>query len=554
MVEPGSKTTAHIDTFVRDNLPPRGLWPSLEFAGPLQLAAYPNRLNAAAELIDRRIGAGDGARTAILFGDTVWSYAELHERASRIARVLVEDMGVVTGNRVLLRAPNTPMLAAAWLAVLKAGAVCVATMPLLRERELTFIIAKARVSHALCDITLADELIAAQACVPNLRQVSYFSAAGDGDGDLDKRCAAKTSGFTAVDTAADDPALIAFTSGTTGQPKGTVHFHRDVLAMTDCFPKHVFSAAPDEIYTGTPPLAFTFGLGALLAFPLRYGAAVALIDKPSPDALLETVARHKCTALFTAPTMYRTLAERTGEADLSSLTKCVSAGEHLPKPVFESWHGATGLKIIDGIGATEMIHMFISASGDAIRPGATGRAIPGYEACIMDDGGAFLPPGEVGNLAVRGPTGCRYLDDIERQKSYVKGGWNLPGDLYRQDEDGYFWYQARADDMIVSAGYNISGPEIEAVLLDHPRVSECAVVGAPDRDRGQIVKAYVVLRGECPHTDTVAKELQDHVRGEIAPYKYPRAVEFVEALPRTETGKVQRFKLRTGEAKGTARP
>ena len=541
--------TAHVDTFTRNNLPPRDLWPTLDFGGLPELAAYPQRLNAAVELIDKRITAGDGARTAILFGDTIWSYAELDDRANRIARVLTEDMGVVPGNRVLLRAPNNPMLAAAWLAVLKAGGVCVATMPLLRTRELTFIIDKAQVRHALCDHDLTDELIAA----PALEHVRYFSATGDGDADLDKAQAAKPSGFTAVDTAADDPALIAFTSGTTGQPKGTVHFHRDVLAMCDCFPKHVFGAGPDDIYTGTPPLAFTFGLGALLCFPLRYGAAVALIDKPSPDALLETIARHKCTALYTAPTMYRALCERTGETDLSSLAKCVSAGEHLPKPVFEGWHDETGLKIIDGIGATEMIHIFVSAAGDDIRPGATGRAIPGYEACIIDNDGAILPPGEIGNLAVRGPTGCRYLDNIERQKSYVEDGWNLPGDLYCQDEDGYFWYQARADDMIVSAGYNISGPEVEAVLLDHHEVSDCAVIGAPDADRGQIVKAFVVLREDGAPSDTTAKQLQDYVKGEIAPYKYPRAVEFVDVLPRTETGKVQRFKLRSGDQEGTAK-
>ncbi len=546
MAEPGGKS-AHIDTFTRDNLPPRELWPNLEFSTLPELAAYPSRMNAAVELIERHVVTGKGERTAILFGDTVWSYAELNDRANRIACVLTEDMGLVTGNRVLLRAPNNPMLAAAWLGVLKAGGVCVATMPLLRARELAAIIDKAQISHALCDQDLADELSAAQNAAPTLQNIRHFSAAGDGDAELDKQMAATSSGFTAVDTAADDPALIAFTSGTTGQPKGTVHFHRDVLAMCDCFPKHVFDAAPDDIYTGTPPLAFTFGLGALLAFPLRYGAAVALIDKPSPDALLETIARHKCTALYTAPTMYRALTERAGDADLSSLTKCVSAGEHLPKPVFDDWQNATGLKIIDGIGATEMIHIFISASGDDIRPGATGRAVPGYEACILDDDGNALPPGEAGHLAVRGPTGCRYLDNIERQKSYVKDGWNLPGDLYRQDEDGYFWYQARADDMIVSAGYNISGPEVEAVLLDHPSVGECAVVGAPDPERGQIVKAFIALRDDVSPSGKLTKELQDYVKGEIAPYKYPRAIEFVDAIPRTQTGKVQRFKLRSGE-------
>lgn len=541
--------SAHADRFTIDNLPPRDLWPRLDFAGLPALRAYPGQINAAAELLDRHVAAGDGDRTAILFGDLVWTYAQLRDRADRIARVLTEDMGLVPGNRVLLRGPNNPMMAAAWLGVIKAGGVCVATMPLLRARELGHIIDKAQITHALCDATLADALDAARTRTASLTQAMYFSATGDGDADLDRAVATKPGGFRTVDTAADDPALIAFTSGTTGQPKGTIHFHRDVLAMCDCFPVVPFGATRDDIFTGTPPLAFTFGLGALLGFPLRHGAAVALIDRPSPDAILETIARHRCTALFTAPVMYRTLAERAAEADLSSLAKCVSAGEHLPKPVFEEFEAATGLRIIDGLGSTEMIHIFVTSAGDDIRPGATGRAIPGYEARIVDDDGNSLPPGEPGHLEVRGPTGCRYLDNLERQRAYVADGWNRPGDIYTMDSDGYFWFQARADDMIVSAGYNIAGPEVEEALLDHPKVRECAVIGAPDEDRGTIVKAFVVLDDPADAGPDTVGELQEFVKAEIAPYKYPRAIEFVDALPRTETGKVQRFRLRNG---GTA--
>jgi len=544
--------TAHVDTFARDNLPPPEAWPEMDYSSLPELAAYPDRMNAAVELLDSHVSAGRGERAAILYGDLRWSYADLKDRADRVARVLAEDMGLAPGNRLLLRGPNNPMMAAAWLGAVKAGAVVVATMPLLRGRELAFMVDKAEIRHALCDAALGDELRACQTRAPRLETVAYFSATGAGDdpaADLDARMAQKSAGFEAVDTAADDVALIAFTSGTTGQPKGTMHFHRDVLAMSDCFPKYIFGAEADDICTGSPPLAFTFGLGALLTFPMRAGSAMAYYEgPPGPDKLAETIARHRATALYTAPTMFRAMLEVIDRHDIASLRKCVSAGEHLPKPTWEAWHEKTGIEIIDGLGSTEMIHIFVSASGDDIRPGATGRAIPGYEARVVDGKGKPLPPGESGHLAVRGPTGCRYLDNPERQAAYVQGGWNLPGDVYRMDEEGYFWYQARADDMIISSGYNISGPEVESVLLDHEMVKECACVAAPDPERGHIVKAFVVLRDKADANQATVKALQDFVKAEIAPYKYPRAIQFIDDLPRTETGKVQRFKLRQAES------
>ncbi len=547
---PGDGRTAHIDTFARDNLPPRELWPAMDYSPLPEIAAYPDRFNAAVELLDKAVARGWGARTAFHYGDARWSYADLKAKADAIARVLVEDMGIVPGNRVLLRGPNNPMMAAAWLAILKAGAVCVATMPLLRARELVYMIDKARIDHCLCDLALADEVKKAAEQAPRLTKIAYFSALGDAGASLDQAMAKKPAGFANVDTAADDMALIAFTSGTTGQPKGTMHFHRDILAMCDCFPRYVYTPHADDVYTGSPPLAFTFGLGAQLCFPLRFGSSIVYYPgPPSPDRLLENIAKYKVTTLYTAPTMFRVLADMiaTGKHDIASLKQCVSAGETLPLPVFEAFHKATGIKIIDGLGSTEMIHIFVSAAGDKIRPGATGKAIPGYEACIMDEDGKILAPPAEGLLAVRGPTGCRYLDNVERQKSYVKHGWNLPGDRYRQDADGFFRYVARADDMIISAGYNIGGPEVEAVLLDHPKVKECAVIGAPDQERGRIVKAFVMLRDPADASAATTKELQDFVKAQIAPFKYPRAIEFVAELPRTETGKVQRFKLRQME-------
>jgi 2-aminobenzoate-CoA ligase len=538
-----SGPSAHVDTFCRDSLPPPELMPHMDYSVLPELA-YPDRINAAAELLDRRIAAGDGDRTVFHFPDGRWTYAQLLETANRIAHVLVEDLGLVPGNRVLLRGPNNPMMAACWFAVLKAGGVAVATMPLLRVRELTYIADKAKIRLALTDARVAAECEQAMT-VAGGRTILFNSPEPDS---LEALMTGKPTTFDNCDTAADDTAMIAFTSGTTGQGKGTMHFHRDILAACDCFPAYVLKAGADDIFCGSPPLAFTFGLGGILLFPLRIGASTLLLEQASPPHLLQGIQEHRATVVFTAPTAYRAMTDMVNDGtkaiDISSLRKCVSAGETLPKATFEKWQEATGLEIIDGIGSTEMLHMFISSSGADIRPGATGKVVPGYEARVIDDAGNEVPPGTIGHLAVRGPTGCRYLDNLERQRIYVRNGWNLPGDSYLMDSEGYFWYQARTDDLIVSAGHKISGPEVEGVLLEHPAVAECGVVAAPDESRGFIVKAYVVPRPGFTPGPELVKELQDFVKAEIAPYKYPRAIEFLESLPRTETGKLQRFRLR----------
>jgi 2-aminobenzoate-CoA ligase len=532
--------TAHVDTFARDRLPPPEFLPELVFELPE--LAYPARLNCATELLGGAIARGQGDRIAVRSPAGVsWTYRELDARANRIAHLLVREQGVVPGNRVLLRGPNTPMMAACWFAVMKAGAIAVATMPLLRAKELTDIVTKAEVSHALCDVRLADELIAARPACPTLRRIAMFET--DAHEGVERRSSGMPSTFDAVDTAAEDTALIAFTSGTTGKPKGTMHTHRDVIAACDCWPKHTLKASPDDVFTGSPPLAFTFGLGGLLLFPLRIGASTLLVERPSPEALLDVIEKHRPTVLVTAPTSYRAMALAKGARDLASLRKCVSAGEALPAATRKLWKDATGIDIIDGIGSTEMFHIFISHPDDDVRPGATGKAVPGYRACVVDDGGRPLPPGQVGRLAVKGPTGCKYLDD-PRQANYVQGGWNLTGDAYLVDDDGWFVYQARTDDMIVSAGYNIAGPEVESALMLHPAVADCGVVGAPDEERGMVVHAFVVLKPGFAADAGTTRVLQDHVKATIAPYKYPRAITYVDTLPRTETGKLQRFKLR----------
>ncbi|WP_415949072.1 AMP-binding protein [Streptomyces sp. KLOTTS4A1] len=531
--------SAHADTFARDHLPPADQWPDLTF--DLPELHYPDRLNCGAELLDTTIERFGAARPVFRTDSgEVWTYGQLQGYVDRIAHVLTAELGVVPGNRVLLRGPTSPWLAACWLAVMKAGGVAVTVLAQHRAQELATMCEIARVTHALCDSRFLADL----KDVPGLRVTPF---GGSGEDDLLRLAEGHPDAFAPVATAADDVALIAFTSGTTGRPKGCIHFHRDVLAIADTFSKHVLKPEPEDVFAGSPPLGFTFGLGGLVIFPMRAGASSLLLEQAGPKQLLPAIAGHGVSVLFTAPTAYRALLEEIGKgADVSTLRRCVSAGENLPQATWQSWHERTGLKIINGIGATELLHIFISAADDAIRPGMTGTPVPGWSARVVDGEGKPVADGEPGLLAVRGPVGCRYLSD-PRQREYVQGGWNITGDTYVREPDGYFRYVARADDMIISAGYNIAGPEVEDALLRHPDVLEAAVVGQPDELRGQVVAAYVVLRDGVPGDETTAQVLRDFVKGELAPYKCPRLIEFPEALPRTPTGKLQRFRLRVAE-------
>lgn len=534
--------TAHVDTFTRDNLPPFDLWPEILLDRPE--FQYPDYLNAAVELTDRMVERGFGDNIALIGNGRRRTYKELTDWSNRLAHALVENYGVKPGNRVLIRSGNNPALVAAWLAATKAGAVVVNTMPMLRAGELTKIVDKAEISLALCDSRIADELIACAKTSKFLKQVVSFDGTQNHDAELDRIALDKPVKFDAVKTGRDDVALLGFTSGTTGEPKATMHFHRDILMIADGYAHEVLKVTPEDVFVGSPPLAFTFGLGGLAIFPLRFGAAATLLENASPPNMIQIIETYKATICFTAPTAYRAMmAAMDKGADLSSLRIAVSAGETLPGPVFEQWTTKTGKPILDGIGSTEMLHIFITNRMGEARPGATGKPVTGYVAKVVDEKMNEVPRGEIGRLAVRGPTGCRYLAD-KRQTSYVRDGWNITGDTFVQDEDGYFHFVARADDMIVSAGYNIAGPEVEAALLSHPDVAECAVIGKRDEERGEIVAAYVVLKANVEADDLCRKKLQDHVKATIAPYKYPRAVNFVEALPKTQTGKIQRFRLR----------
>lgn len=534
--------TAHTDTFTRDNLPPFDLWPEILLDRPE--FQYPEYLNAAVELTDRNVERGFGDNVALIGNGRRRTYKELTDWSNRLAHALVENYGVKPGNRVLIRSGNNPALVAAWLAATKAGAVVVNTMPMLRAGELTKIVDKAEIALALCDSRIADELIACAKTSKFLKQVVSFDGTSNHDAELDRIALDKPVKFEAVKTGRDDVALLGFTSGTTGEPKATMHFHRDLLMIADGYAREVLKVTPEDVFVGSPPLAFTFGLGGLAIFPLRFGAAATLLENATPPNMIQIIETYKATICFTAPTAYRAMmAAMDKGADLSSLRIAVSAGETLPAPVFEQWTAKTGKPILDGIGSTEMLHIFVTNRiGDA-RPGATGKPVSGYVAKVVDENMKEVPRGEIGRLAVRGPTGCRYLAD-KRQTAYVRDGWNITGDTFMQDADGYFHFVARADDMIISAGYNIAGPEVEAALLSHADVAECAVIGVRDAERGEIVAAYVVLKANVAADDVCRKKLQDHVKATIAPYKYPRALHFVDALPKTQTGKIQRFKLR----------
>jgi len=538
--------SAHVDTFARDNLPPAEQWPDLLLDEP-QLQ-YPDYLNAGVELTDRMVEKGFGDNTALIGNGRRRTYKELTDWSNRLAHALVEDFGVQPGNRVLIRSGNNPAMVAAWLAATKAGAVVVNTMPMLRSGELTKIVDKAEIGLALCDSRIADELVACAKTSRFLKKVINFDGTANHDAELDRVALSKPVRFAAVRTGRDDVALLGFTSGTTGEPKATMHFHRDLLIIADGYAKEVLRVTPNDVFVGSPPLAFTFGLGGLALFPLRFGATATLLENASPQNMIDIIETYKATVSFTSPTAYRAMmAAMDAGADLSSLRMAVSAGETLPAPVFQEWTEKTGKPILDGIGSTELLHIFITNRLGEATPGATGRPVAGYEAKIVDDAMQEVADGTIGHLAVRGPTGCRYLAD-PRQTKYVRDGWNLTGDAFMRDQDGVFHFAARTDDMIISSGYNIAGPEVEAALLAHPEVAECAVVGAPDEARGQIVEAHVVLRPGVVGDAASVKRLQEHVKATIAPYKYPRSVKFVAALPKTQTGKIQRFKLKDRQA------
>jgi 2-aminobenzoate-CoA ligase len=544
--------TGHLDTFVRDHLPPEALLPEMDYSSLPALAAYPSRLNAGAELLDKPARGEFAARPAIHFEGEVWTYAELLDKANRIASALTGDLGLVPGGRVLLRSANHPLMVACCLGVWKAGGIVIPTMPVLRERELVYVMKKAQVQFAVSDARLAEDIQRAGEKAPSLQRILYF---GDGDGDgLEALMEASPDTFENADTSSADPALIGFTSGSTGTPKGTVHLHKDLLAVADTFAGGLLDIGPGDIVCGSPQIAFLYGLCAFIPDTLRFGASAVLLERGTPEALLKAIERHGATVCFSTPSGYTQMLEKASDHDLNSLRVCVAGGEPLAPGVFQAWKSETGVEIINGLGISELLHIFISAKGGDIRPGAIGKEIPGYRVRVVDGEMNDTAPGEIGQMIVKGPTGCRYLDDLDRQKKYVQDGWNMTGDLCRTDEDGYIYYEARTDDMINTGGYNVSGIDVESVLIEHPKVRECAVVGSPDKRRGQIVKAFVVLAEEAEATGETAAELQDFVKSQIAAYKYPRAVEFVESLPLTPTGKIQRGALRNLEIDRNALP
>jgi 2-aminobenzoate-CoA ligase len=542
---PGGVPSAHSDTFARSLLPPPSLWPQFDYSAE-HLRHYPDRINASVALLDTAVAEGFGDRPMLCYEDCVWAYRHLLDRVERLAAVLVKDLGLRPGQRVLLRSANSPMLAACWLAVLRAGGITVPTSAMLRAAELVYVIDKLQIGLALCDVALADEIEAARAACPGLERIAYFSPLGNGvsgQASLDRLIETTQAGAGWVETAADDIAMIVFTSGSTGRPKAAAHFHRDILAACGCW-RYPIAIEPGEVMSGTPTMGFTYGITSNLLYPLRYRAASVLVAKPTTENLLAAIACHRISSLCSVPTALLGLLQRRGNHDMSSLTKCFSSGESLRVELWQEWFDATGIRIIEGFGSSELLTRVLSPSAAVECIGSLGKAVPGYTACILDDNGHPLAPGGRGRLGVRGPTGCRYLGDSERQKIAVQNGWNVTSDIFEQDADGYFWYIGRMDDIIVSAGYNISAMEVERVIADHPEVLECAVVGVPDPARGSLVRACIVLREKQGATEETAFKIQDYVKATIAPYKYPRQVKFLDELPKTPSGKVERYRLR----------
>ena len=530
----------YVDNFAHNHLPSEELQPDYIRNHPD--FEFPENLNCVDKLLDNHIKEGRGNDIAIQTFTEKWTFQDLYEKSNQIAHVLVDDLGFVSGNRVLIRSANNPMFVACWFAILKAGGIVVATMPLLREKELSVMIESAEISHAFCDARLSDEMNLVKS--PFLKSICMYDGSNENPSELEKLMASKPTTFHNYHTLSTSICLIGFTSGTTGKPKMTSHYHKDILLICEAFPKYSLQPTASDIFTGSPPLGFTFGLGGLVLFPFYYGASTFLIEKPSPELLLKAIEEYKITICFTAPTAWRVITSKVKEFDISSLRKCVSAGEALPLKVWEDWHESTGLKIIDGIGSTEILHIFISSNEENMRKGATGLPIRGYEAKIVDKKGNEVAVNEPGRLAVRGITGCKYLNSVDKQKEYVQNKWNITGDIFRKDEDGYFWFVARGDDMIISSGYNIAAIEVESVLLTHDDIAECAVVGLPNEERGMLVCAYIVLKDQTKSTSEFAKHIQDWFKEVAAPYKYPREIHFIESLPKTETGKIQRFKLK----------
>jgi len=524
------------DNFAHNSLPNPELLPQYSFTNLPQFQ-HPEMLNCVERLLDFHIAEGRGNNPCIRTFEETWTYQDLYEKANQIAHVLVEDLGLKSGNRVLIRSANNPMMVACWFAVLKAGGIVVATMPLLRSKELTTIIDCAEISHCFCDKELEEEMHLVKSNF--LKHTCFY-----GNSQLEELMQSKPKTFSNYHSKSDSLALIGFTSGTTGLPKMTSHYHKDILNICECFPPYSLQPTVNDIFTGSPPLGFTFGLGGLVLFPFYFGASTFLIEKPSPDLLLKAIQDFKITICFTAPTAWRIITTKVKDFDISSLRKCVSAGETLPLKVWQDWYDATGLKIIDGIGSTEILHIFISSNEENMKPGATGVPVTGYEAKIIDIDGNELPFNEPGRLAVRGITGCKYLNREDKQREYVENGWNITGDIFRKDEEGYLWFVARGDDMIISSGYNIGAIEVESVLLTHEDILECAVVGIPDDERGMLVCAHIVLKDQSKATDAMKNRIQHWFKEVAAPYKYPRVIHFTEALPKTETGKIQRFKLK----------
>jgi benzoate-CoA ligase len=509
----------------------------------------PDRFNATAYFVDRIVEEGHGARTAILCGDQAISYQEVLAEVNRAGNALLE-LGVEIENRVALLLLDCPEFAYAFFGAIKIGAVPVPINTLLKPQDYGYLL---RDSRARALIVSAELLSSVESILPTLERMRHVVVVGEAAryASFAQLLQRQAADLEAADTCKDDVAFWLYTSGTTGMSRAAVHLQHDMVYCSRLYADSILNIGPEDRTFSIAKLYFAYGLGNALYCPFAVGASTVFFPgRPMPEAVFTTVKRYRPTLFFGVPTAYAAMlhaAEQGAEADFSSVRLCVSAGEPLPAGLYRRWLDRFGVEILDGIGSTEVLHIFLSNRPGSVRPGSSGLPVPGYEAQIVDDDGATVGPGEIGNLMVRGDSTCAYYwNKHDASRRQIAGEWIRTGDKYHTDEDGYFWYDGRSDDMLKAGGIWVSPTEVEGVIVEHPAVLECAVVGAEDEERLVKPKAYVVLKDGAQAADGLVLEIQELVKGRLAPYKYPRWIEFVDDLPKTATGKIQRYKLRSG--------
>ncbi len=536
--------------------PPRELWPRFGLDFP-EAREWPAKLNIAEVLVDDNLKRGD--KPAILYEDRQIKYRELQLMINKFGNAL-KVLDVKPYDRVMLRLPNIPEFIVSSLAVQKLGAVSVPTFTLLKAKELSYIASDCEAKVLITTPSLLEDVEKAKGELKTIRHIVLADAKPS---EVEAPYIAfdylmddfkEATGLEPVRVDQDEVTLLLYTSGTTGPPKGCIHTHRHYLAVADCYAKNVLQAREDDVWGGPPTMAFAYGHTGLICNPLRHGATTSLVGSGrfEPASMFQLIEKHGISVFYGVPTAYRTmvaLKHERGKYDFSSLRVCVTAGEPCPPSLYYTIKEFFGCEVLEHMGCTELFNGFISTRFGQVKPGSMGLAVPGYDVRILGDDGNEVKTGEVGHLAVAGPIGIRYWKLPEKQAESVRNGWNHTGDMAYKDEEGFFWFASRSDDIIKTAAYRVSPHEVEEALIKHGAVAEAGVIGVPDLERGQIIKAFIVLKPDHKPSSRLEEELRVFVKDQIAPYKAPKEVEFVKELPKTETGKIRRAELKRKELK-----